>query len=166
MDLKKVFTDQNPLFEHAEMDLWMAERDGRDVGRIAGVIDRSFNKPGTEPAAFFGFFESVDDPQVTKILFQAVEDWARQKSLTRVLGPMNPTTNDECGLLIEGFNSPPVFMMTYNPEYYVRLVESQGYAKAKDLLAYMIDLATIPMDRLNRIAGKVRKSCLVFFPLL
>ena len=70
---------------------------------------------------------------------------------------MNPTTNDECGLLISGFDSSPVFMMPYNPAYYVDLVVAEGFAKAKDLLAFHIDLATIPMDRLTRIAGKVRK---------
>jgi GNAT superfamily N-acetyltransferase len=157
MDLKKVFTNANPLFDHAEMELWIATQNGRDVGRIAGIVDRHFNKPGQAPAGFFGFFESVDDPEASRLLLGAVQDWARQKGLQRLLGPMNPTTNDECGLLIEGFDSPPVFMMTYNPAYYVRLLEAEGYRKAKDLLAFMIDLATIPMDRLKRIAAKVRE---------
>jgi len=156
MDLKKVFTDENPLFDHAKMELWVATRDGRDVGRIAGIIDQAFNKPGAEPAAFFGFFETANDPAVTSALFKTVEQWAAGQGMKRVLGPMNPTTNDECGLLTEGFDSAPVFMMTYNPRYYLPLVEAAGYCKAKDLLAYMIDLATIPMDRLKRIAGKVR----------
>ena len=71
---------------------------------------------------------------------------------------MNPTTNDECGLLVEGFDSPPVFMMTYNPRYYVTLVEAAGFRKAKDLLAFYMDLAKIPMDRLGRIATKIRAA--------
>jgi hypothetical protein len=81
---------------------------------------------------------------------------------------MNPTTNDECGLLVHGFNSPPVFMMTYNPRYYVSLVEAEGFGKAKDLLAFHIDLATIPMERLSRIAAKVkaRNPELAFRPVL
>jgi hypothetical protein len=157
LDLKKVFTDQNPLFQHASMQLWLATRDGRDVGRIAGIIDDHFNsRNGQEPTAFFGFFEAIDDRAVSGALFSAVREWTRQKGLRRLLGPMNPTTNDECGLLIEGFDSPPVFMMTYNPSYYVSLVEAEGYRKAKDLLAFMIDLANIPMERLKKIAGKVR----------
>jgi hypothetical protein len=157
MDLKKVFTDANPLFEHAEMQLWIARRGGRDVGRIAGILDHHFNKSDQAPGGFFGFFESTDDPEVSGPLLGVVEGWAREKGLKRLLGPMNPTTNDECGLLIEGFDSPPVFMMTYNPSYYPRLLEREGYGKAKDLLAFLIDLATIPMDRLKRIAGKVRE---------
>jgi len=168
MDLKKVFTDANPLFAHAQMQLWVARRDGRDVGRIAGIIDEHFNKSATEPGSFFGFFESVDDPAVSQSLFAACFDWSRQKGMTKILGPMNPTTNDECGLLVEGFDSPPVFMMTYNPRYYLPLFERGGFQKAKDLLAFHLDLASIPMERLTRIGAKVKKrnSELVFRPVL
>src|SRR3954468_15170092 len=121
MDVKKVFSDANPLFQHAEMQLWIARRNGRDVGRIAGIIERSHNEFHGERTAFFGFFECVDDPAVCASLFAAVSAWAREKGMTRILGPMNPTTNDECGLLVEGYDSPPVFMMTYNPRYYEAL---------------------------------------------
>ena len=124
MDLKKVFTGENPLFKHAEMQLWVATQNGRDVGRIAGIIDQSHNRVNKEQGAFFGFFESIKDSEVSRRLFQAAADWARQKGMTRMLGPMNPTTNDECGLLAEGFDSAPVFMMTYNPPYYLELVEA------------------------------------------
>jgi GNAT superfamily N-acetyltransferase len=158
MDLKKVFTDANPMFEHARMQLWVARKNGRDVGRIAGIIDESYNRgANTEPAAFFGFYECVNDPGISRKLFAAAEQWARAAKLKRLLGPMNPTSNDECGLLIHGFGSPPVFMMTYNPDYYPALVEADGFRKAKDLLAFLIDLAKIPMDRLNRIAAKVMR---------
>lgn len=157
MDLKKVFTEANPLFEHAQMQLWVATQSGRDVGRIAGIIDDSHNRTARKPAAFFGFFETANDPQVSSRLFGSARDWARQKGMQQILGPMNPTTNDECGLLLEGFDSPPVFMMTYNPPYYVSLVEREGFGKAKDLLAFHIDLAGIPMDRLTRIGRKVKK---------
>lgn len=156
MDLKKVFTDANPLFAHAEMELWMVRRNGRDVGRIAGIIDRHLNEASKDSLACFGFFESVDDPEVSRALFDAVGAWARQKGARTLLGPCNPTTNDECGLLVDGFDSPPVLMMTYNPKYYVPLVEGAGFRKAKDLLAFDIDLATLPMDRLRRIAEKVK----------
>jgi hypothetical protein len=167
MDLKKVFTDANPLFAHAEMQLWIASREGRDVGRIAGILDHNHNHTAKDPAAFFGFYECVNDAEVSRRLFGMVADWARQKGLKRLLGPMNPTTNDECGLLVEGFDSPPVIMMTYNPRYYVTLVEAEGFRKAKDLLAFNIDLATIPMDRLGRIATKIRQRNpnLVFRPV-
>jgi GNAT superfamily N-acetyltransferase len=167
MDLKKVFTDENPLFEHARMELWIARKGGRDVGRIAGIVDEHYNRSAKEPAAFFGFFESIDDSDVSQILFRTVLEWARRQGLKSLQGPMNPTTNDECGLLIEGFESSPVFMMTYNPRYYVPLFEAVGLKKAKDLFAFHIDLAKLPMDRLSRIAAKVRErnSGLVFRPV-
>ncbi|HLH54282.1 MAG TPA: N-acetyltransferase [Verrucomicrobiae bacterium] len=168
MDLKKVFTDENPLFEHARMQLWVARKNGRDVGRIAGIADESYNRSAQKKSAFFGFFESINDPGVSHSLVSALGDWARAQNLQYLQGPMNPTTNDECGLLIEGFDSPPVFMMTYNPRYYVSLLEAEGFRKAKDLLAFHMDLAKIPMDRLGRIAQKVRKRNpeLVFRPIL
>ena len=157
MDLKKVFTDQNPFFTHASMELWVATRDGRDVGRIAGIIERPQGNGQPPKEAAFGFFECINDLAVSDSLFRVTYDWAKKEGAQRVMGPLNPTTNDECGLLIHGFDSSPVFMMTYNPEYYVKLVEAQGFTKAKDLLAFIIDLSTIPMDRLMRIAGKVRQ---------
>jgi ribosomal protein S18 acetylase RimI-like enzyme len=169
MDLKKVFTDANPLFAHAQMQLWIARQAGKDVGRIAGIVDEFHNRAAKDqPAAFFGFFEAVNQPEVSQRLFQAVLDWARAKGLKRLLGPMNPTTNDECGLLVEGFDSAPVFMMTYNPRYYLNLFEAEGLRKAKDLLAFHMDLAKIPMDRLTRIAAKVkeRHGNLAFRPVL
>jgi ribosomal protein S18 acetylase RimI-like enzyme len=126
------------------------------VGRIAGIIDQHYQYVSAQPAAFFGFFETIDDASVSSALFGAVADWARQKGIRNMLGPMNPTTNDECGLLVEGFDTPPVFMLTYNPRYYVDLVEAEGFRKAKDLLAFMIDLKDIPMNRLTRIGAKVR----------
>jgi hypothetical protein len=151
-DLKKVFSDANPLFQHAEMKLWIATRGGRDVGRIAGILDRSHNEFHGEKSAFFGFFESIDDPEISRALVAEVQTWAREKGMTRILGPMNPTTNDECGLLVEGFDSPPVLMMTYNPPYYLRLFEDAGLSKAKDLLAYRIEVDPKPLERLDRLA--------------
>jgi GNAT superfamily N-acetyltransferase len=157
MDLKKVFTDKNPLFTHAEAALWVATRDGKDVGRMAGIIDEAHNRVQKDCAAFFGFFECVDDAEVCRRLFEAVSAWARSKGMKRLLGPMNPTTNDECGLLVDGFDSPPIFMMTYNPRYYVGLVEGEGFRKAKDLLAYQMPIDVSPVDRLGRLAAATRK---------
>ena len=166
-DLKQVFSDANPLFAHAVMQLWVATRGGQDVGRIAGIIDHNYTRATKDPAAFFGFFESADDAAVSRRLFETVAGWAHQAGLPRLLGPMNPTSNEECGLLIKGFDSPPVIMMTYNPRYYVPLVEAAGFSKAKDLLAFHMDLAKIPMDRLSRIAAKIkqRNPNLVFRPV-
>jgi len=157
MDMRKVFSDANPLFAHAEMQLWVARRGDRDVGRIAGIIEHSHNAFHGERTAFFGFFECVDDASVAGELFAVVDGWARERGMTRLLGPMNPTTNDECGLLVEGFDEPPVFMMTYNPRYYAGLVEGAGFTKAKDLLAFGFDLVNAPKERLARFREKFRQ---------
>ena len=168
MDLKKVFTPANPLFEHARMQLWVARQGGKDVGRIAGIIDDAYNRANRPPAAFFGFYECINDAAVSRQLFAAAFAWAQGQGMKRVLGPMNPTINDECGLLVEGFDSSPVFMMTYNPQYYLSLVEAEGFRKAKDLLAFHMDLAKIPMDRLTRIGKKVtaRNPGIILRPIL
>ena len=157
LDLKKVFTDANPLFGHAERALWVAVRNGQDVGRIAGILDRNHNQTQADSAAFFGYFESVNDAEVSRQLFDTVLAWGRQQGVRRLLGPMNPTSNDECGFLVEGFDSSPVFMMTYNPRYYLDLVAAAGFRKAKDMLAYHVDVAKAPLDRLARVADKVRR---------
>jgi GNAT superfamily N-acetyltransferase len=156
-DLKKVFMDANPLFEHAEMQLWVATQNGRDVGRVAGIVDKNFNGYQKLNAAFFGFFECVNDRAVAHALMETAVTWAQSKGLKTILGPLNPTTNDEGGLLVNGFDSSPVFMMTYNPPYYADLIAGEGFTKAKDLLAYFFDLANTPMERFERIANKFKK---------
>jgi ribosomal protein S18 acetylase RimI-like enzyme len=157
LDFKKVFTDANPFFEHADMQLWIAERDGHDLGRIAGIVDRHYNAFHQDQCAFFGFFECVNDREVSGGLFSTALDWARNKGMKRILGPMNPTTNEECGLLVDGFDSSPVFMMSYNPAYYSQLIEAEGFTKAKDLFAFTLNLADTPMARFERIAAKVNQ---------
>src|SRR6266487_3269213 len=132
LDLKKVFSDANPLFEHATMQLWIARRNGSDVGRIAGILDQNHHRMHQDHTAFFGFFECENDLQTSRPLFSAARDWARQQGAHRLLGPMNPTTNDECGLLVDGFDSPPQFMMTYNPRYYMDLIAAEGFTTAKN----------------------------------
>jgi GNAT superfamily N-acetyltransferase len=99
----------------------------------------------------------VNDPAVSHALLEAVVTWARGKGFNKILGPVNPTTNEESGLLVHGFDSPPVFMMPYNPPYYADLVGGEGFTKAKDLLAYFIDLANTPMERFERIAAKFKR---------
>ncbi len=157
IDIKEVFSDTNPFFSHAQMQLWVAVQNGRDVGRIAGIIDQNHNSFHNDAAAFFGFFECINNPQVSKRLFEAVFDWARHNGMQRVLGPMNPSTNETCGLLVNGIDSPPTFMMPYNPAYYTSLVTDAGFGKAKDMLAYFVDVARCPLDRLGRIAIKTRQ---------
>ena len=156
-DRLKTFSDANPFFAHASMQLWVARRKGRDVGRIAGIINRLYNQRQDLKTAFFGFFESENEPDTSQRLFQAVDTWARQQGFKRVMGPVNPSTNDECGLLVDGFNAPPVFMMPYNPPYYADLLRASGFQGAMDLLAYHIDLKQTPLDRLKRIQERFQK---------
>jgi hypothetical protein len=156
-DLAKVFKDENPFFRHGEMQLFIARRDGRDVGRIAAILDRNHNAFHGEKVVFFGFFESADDPAVAGALLDAVAVWGRERKMEVLRGPTNPTLNDEAGLLVEGFDSPPVLMMTYNPPYYASLLEGQGLRKAKDLLAYWFPLEEKPLERLSRLADRFRK---------
>lgn len=157
VDALRLFSEQNPFFQHAEMALWVACRRGRDVGRIAGIIDWAQNGHAHEGAAYFGFFESTDDRQVSHQLFQAVASWAGAMGLRQLLGPMNPSPNHECGLLVHGFERPPVLMMPYNPRYYEALIREEGFTPAKDLLAFRIDLARCPLARVERVLERFRR---------
>lgn len=127
---------KNPFFKHAEMYPLLVRRDGRVVGRALGVIDQVHNSFHSEKAAFFGFFESEKDPAIAQELVKAIGAWAKDKGMNVLRGPINLSTNNECGLLVEGFDDPPTVMMTYNPPYYADLMEQCGLAKAKDLFAY------------------------------
>jgi hypothetical protein len=157
-DIAKVFSLENPFFRHAEMQLFVARRGGVDKGRIAAILDRSHNEFHGEQTAFFGYFESIDDPEVASLLFEAAALWARERRMKTLRGPANPSLNDEAGLLVEGFDSPPVLMMTYNPRYYIRLYEGAGFRKAKDLLAFWFDLAPGPLERFARINERLRRN--------
>ena len=156
-DLANVFQDENPFFRHGEMQLFLARRGSRDVGRIAAILDRNHNAFHGEKVVFFGFFESENDPETASRLLEAAAVWGRERKMTVLRGPTNPTLNDEAGLLVDGFDSPPVLMMTYNPRYYAPLLEGQGLGKAKDLLAYWFPLGEKPLERLSRVAERFRR---------
>jgi hypothetical protein len=129
----------HPFWEFSERILFLARRGSETVGRIVGIIDRHYNQVHNEKMGIWGFFECADDPEATAALFASVETWARQKGMTFLRGPLSPSMNYESGLLIEGFDYPPVVGMAYNPPYYLQLVESCGFTKEKDLLAFLID---------------------------
>lgn len=157
LDARKVLSDANPFFQHAEMQLWIATCNGRDVGRIAGILDQNHHQVHADHAAYFGFFECEEDSEASRQLFAAALNWASERGARRMLGPMNPTTNDECGLLVEGFDSSPLLMMTYNPPYYADLIAAADFVKAKNLFAFHIDVAQCPLERLQRIARQTRR---------
>lgn len=121
-------------------------------------MDRAHNDFHEERVVFFGFFESVDDPEVAGRLFDAATLWGRERKMQVLRGPANPSLNDEAGLLVDGFDSPPVFMMTYNPRSYPALLEGAGFRKAKDLLAYWFEIGPEPQARLDRLADRVGRN--------
>ena len=147
--------DKNPFYKRADVELFMAFQNGAPVGRIAACINHDHNDFHQEKMGSFGFFESVDDSAVAHALFDTAAEWLRQRGQTRIMGPLNFSTNHEVGFLVEGYDLPAVVMMPYNPPYYLKLAESWGLTKAKDLVAFKIDSS--PGDRIRRIAERVRK---------
>lgn len=127
---------KNPYFEHAEAQLFLAVRDGRDVGRISAQVDRLVADAGL---GFFGLLAAENEPQVFAALFAAAEQWLRQRGRSVVRGPFSLSINEETGLLVEGFDTPPMIFMPHDPRYLPQRVEEQGYAKAKDVIAYLYD---------------------------
>lgn len=157
-EVKFVLGRKNPFFRHAEAAYFMAVKDGRDVGRIAAIIDHNHINIHNEQAGFFGFFECLPDFSAASALYDAASEWLRKRDISIIRGPMNPSTNDECGFLLEGFDSPPMIMMTYTPPYYLEFAERYGLAKAKDLYAYIVivdDVAVV--ERLERLSQGVKK---------
>jgi GNAT superfamily N-acetyltransferase len=142
---------KNPFFEHSEVSLFMAlDEAGSEVGRIAGIVNHNHVSTHNEKAGFFGLFESVNDPEVAQRLFETAVGFLRSRGMTIMRGPENMSVNDDLGLLIKGFDSPPVFMMPYNPPYYEKLLESFGFAKAMDLYAYYGETNGKIPERLKR----------------
>jgi GNAT superfamily N-acetyltransferase len=134
---------KHPFFDHAEMVTLLALREGKAVGRVAVFVNRIHNDKYEERRGFFGFFECVDDVAVARALFDAGRAWLLQRGMTSWRGPVNPSLNYTCGLLVDGFTKPPVFLMTYNRPYYAALIEACGFAKAQDLYAYEMDVALL-----------------------
>jgi GNAT superfamily N-acetyltransferase len=128
--------EKNPFFEHAEAEYFLAERDGEVVGRIAAISNHLHNETHGDRVGFFGFFETIDDQAVADRLLEAAAEWCRAKGHDVLRGPASFSVNDECGLLVDGFDTPPALMMPHNPRYYVTLLERAGFAKAKDLWVY------------------------------
>ena len=147
---------KNPYFDHAEAAYWVACRDGRLVGRISAQADRAHLDLHDAATGHFGFLEAEDDPDVFRILLATAEDWLRERNLTRALGPFSLSINDESGLLIEGFETPPYLMMGHARPYYAHRLEQQGYTKAKDLIAYAYDLSTEPPATIRAFVDKAK----------
>ncbi len=132
-----------PFYDLADRQAFLARKGKRVVGRIHAVVNHAHNERYNEKRGFFGFFECEDDEQTARCLFDAACDWLRERGMTDVRGPVNPSLNYEVGLLVQGFDSPPTFLIPYNHEYYGRLVESYGFAKTQDLFSYDAHIAQL-----------------------
>jgi GNAT superfamily N-acetyltransferase len=147
---------RNPFFAHGEAAYFLARREGRVVGRIAAVHNRLHNEVHGDRVGFFGFFDCRDDAPAAAALFEAAAGWLRPRGLDTLRGPASFSTNDECGLLVDGFDTPATLMMPHNPRYYVDLVEGAGFAPAKDLLVYQRAATALP-ERLAEGARLLQK---------
>lgn len=150
--------DKNPFYKHADVALYTARRGEDMVGTIAAFSNHRHNEYQGENIGFFGFFEVLQDPEAARALLARAEDWAREQGHTALRGPAQFDTNDECGLLVDGFDDSPRILMTYNPRYYMDYLEDNGFQKARDLWAYK--LATQKFvdnigERLDRITNKI-----------
>ena len=157
MDFKeKINKEKNPFFEHANMELFLAYKEGEITGRIAAILDRNHNSFHDEKVVFFGLYESFDDLETAKSLLEKVADWGRERGMEILRGPANLSMNDEPAFLLEGFDSPPVVMMPYNPQYYLNLMANCGLVKAKDLYAYYMSREDHVVAQIDQIVAKAK----------
>ncbi len=158
MDRRKLMDKKNnPFYQHAEAEFFVARRNGTIVGRIGAIINDNHNKEHNERIGFFGFFECINDQSVADALISTAKEWVKKRGATALRGPASPSVNDEYGLLIDGFDLPPVVLMPYNPPYYATLLEKAGMKKAKDLYAYHLFKERFITEKLARVAEAVRK---------
>ena len=149
---------KHPFHENGEVQKFLAYDGETITGRIAAIINKNYNQFTHSNAGFFGFFECTDDSETAKLLFNAAENWLREKGVTgKIIGPVNPSTNEVCALLIQGFDGPPKVMMPYNKPYYQKLIEENGFGKQTDILAYQFLRATYNDTRMRRLHDLMKK---------
>ncbi len=139
------------------MQPFVAYRHGSPVGRIAAIVNRAHNQHYQDRTGFFGFFDCFDDASVAKELFDRAAAWLKERGRTTMRGPYSPTVNDECGLLVDGFESIPYVSMPYNPAYYVKLYEAAGMIPARTLNAFYISRDVNAPERMFKIADRVKR---------
>ncbi len=142
---RREFLDRkkNPFFEHAEAEYFLAERDGQVVGRITAHVDERWDEFQGGSDGMFGFYESIDDREVSDALLDAASEWVAGKGRQRIIGPFDFTTNDELGILIEGFDRPPMILQPWHPPAYAQMIEAHGYTKAMDLLMWELQFGDL-----------------------
>ena len=155
----------NPFYRQAERALFIAKRNGRAIGRVAAIENRWHNDHHDDRVGFFGFFDCRDDQEAANGLFERAEGWLGDRGLYSVRGPVSPSMHYECGVLVDGFDFPPMIMTPWNPSYYDSLIERAGYARARDLLGYHLpagDELALP-ERVRRLAERtLQRTGLVF----
>lgn len=157
--LNDLFSKKHPFYETSEMKSWLLWENKEIKGRISAIINHDYNKFHNENCGFFGFFETADNsPEITKALFDTVENYFLEKNIKTIHGPVNPSTNYECGLLVKGTQDPPQIMMTYNPMEYQSLFEKAGYTKEKDLIAFNLPIDRPLPETIAKIAERIEKS--------
>jgi GNAT superfamily N-acetyltransferase len=159
MNLAKLLDRRKyPFFGHGDAEFFLARRGREAVGRIAAIENRLHAANYRDGLAFFGFFECEQDPEVCRALLRRAAEWAKGRGYTRLMGPMGYSMNDEApGVLVDGFNGPPVILMTHNPRYYGPLLEGAGLRKGKDLYAYLVTRSTMAGERFQRVMNAVRR---------
>ncbi len=150
---------KNPFFKHGDAEFFIAyDESGLPVGRISAIYDSFYEKYRNERIGLFGFFDCFDEPKIASLLFESAESWLKSKGVKKVIGPFNLSIHNEVGVLIDGFDKPPIFMTNYNKPYYADLIEGLGYKKEKDLFAYWMDVYDRSHERLFRLAERVLKG--------
>lgn len=147
---------KNPFFAHADVELLLASRDGQVVGRVAAIDDRLHNDTHRDNVAMFGFFEAAD-ADATRALLGAAETWAKRRGRAAMRGPISPSLNESAGLLVDGFDTDPMLLMPRNPPAYAQYIESAGYAKVKDLFAWLYAVQPEVPAFVTRVANLVRE---------
>lgn len=164
-DLKTHFTEKNPFFKRADIKFFLAIKDKKVIGRIASIINYRHLEHHNEKVGFFGFFECINDGDVSNALLSRVSEELKNKGLDIIRGPMNFSTNEECGFLIEGFDSPPMIMTPYNPPYYNDLMDKFGMYKAKDLYAFIHKVQDKLPEKILRVASLAEKRMISVRPI-
>ncbi len=148
----------HPFHEHADVEFLLARDDsGTAVGRVCATVNHAFVDFHGEKTGHFGFFEVSRSQEAASALLNAASDWVRERGMERIQGPFNFSTNETCGCLVEGFNTPPMVMMPHNPPWYEELILGAGFHKEMDLLAYWAEKDVHNFDRLSRVADLVRR---------
>ncbi|GAC1452458.1 MAG: GNAT family N-acetyltransferase [Chitinophagaceae bacterium] len=159
---------KHPFHDHSVVQCFLAWDNHKIIGRIAAILNNNHNSFNKATDGFFGFFDCINDEETASLLFDAAEKWLKEKGVTSIIGPVNLSTNETCALLIEGFDSPPVAMMTYNEPYYRGLIEKLGFQKKMDLIAYNFVVAERDERRLktvDQIKERLEKRGIIFRPI-